>query len=103
MLLFITLWRYGLWSSQGWLVGLLRRKDGCPVSRDDRVFVTYNETFGSMSASEQLRTNINPHLLSVDCCWVKGGVGAQLPRSVSVYQLLLFKHHVFVILGAIWV
>ena len=26
-------------SSQGWLVGLLRGKDGFPVARDDRVFV----------------------------------------------------------------
>ena len=42
---------------------------------------------GSRSVSEKLRTypspplplpNINPNLLSVDCRWVKGGVGTQL-------------------------
>ena len=76
MLLFITLWRYGLWSSQGWLVGLFRRKDGCPVSRDDRVFVTYNETFGSMSASEQLRTYLPlPNLILTPTCYQLTVVG----------------------------
>ena len=76
MLLFITLWRYGLWSSQGWLVGLLRRKDGCPVSRDDRVFVRYNETFGSMSASEQLRTYLPlPNLILTPTCYQLTVVG----------------------------
>ena len=25
-------------------------------------------------------TNIYLNLLSIDCCWVKGGVGGQLPR-----------------------
>ena len=40
-----------------------------------------------MTVSELLRTypsptnpNSNPNLLSIDCCWIKGGVGAQFLR-----------------------
>ena len=29
--------------------------------------------------------NINPNLLSIDYCWVKGGVGGQFPRHSYVY------------------
>ena len=41
---------------------------------------------GSITVSGQLPTypspnpNINPKLLSIDCYWVNGGVGGQLPR-----------------------
>ena len=63
-------------SSQGWLVGLLRGKDGFPVARDDRVFVSYNETFGSMSASEQLRTYLPlPNLTLTPTCYQLTVVG----------------------------
>ena len=48
---------------------------------------------GSISVSEQLPTypfpesNINPNLLSIDCCWVRGGVGGQLPvNSLSLHR-----------------
>ena len=45
-----------------------------------------------MTVSEQLRTyppslpNINPDLISVDCCWARGGVGAQLHRYWHWYS-----------------
>ena len=26
------------------------------------------------------KPNIDPNLISIDCCWVRGGVGGQLPR-----------------------
>ena len=42
---------------------------------------------GLMTVSELLRTypsptnpNSNPNLLSIDCCWIKGGVGTQFLR-----------------------
>ena len=34
--------------------------------------------FGSISVSGQLPTYPSPN--SIDCCWVRGGVGGQLPR-----------------------
>ena len=41
--------------------------------------------------------NINPNLLSIDCCWVRGGVGGHLPRYwywsnfFSQQRVLLFN------------
>ena len=60
--------------------------EGFPVS----VFLlTLSPYLVSISVSEQPRTyppppssppKMNPNLSLVDCCWVKGGVSAQLPR-----------------------
>ena len=47
---------------------------------------SFNRWYQVCSVSEQLSTypspkpTLNPNLLSVDCCWVKGGVGVQLLR-----------------------
>ena len=45
---------------------------------------SFNRWYQVCSVSEQLSTSpkptLNPNLLSVDCCWVKGGVGVQLLR-----------------------
>ena len=47
---------------------------------------------GSISVSGQLPTypNINPNLLSIDCCWVRGGVGGQFPRYWYWSQFLRY-------------
>ena len=35
--------------------------------------------------------NINPKFLSIDCCWVRGGVGGQLPRYWYWSQIILLE------------
>ena len=36
-------------------------------------------------------TNINPNLLSVDCCWVREGAGVQLPRYWHWFKTFIQK------------